>query len=87
MVGPDGCGVKADDTPMIFSDYYRGEQANGLGVVGFGLGLSSVKRIAYLLGGEAGLELRWKSGAAFYIDLAPGAVLGGRAIDRQRKPS
>jgi signal transduction histidine kinase len=83
----DGRGVKADDAPLIFSDYYRGSQAGGLGVVGFGLGLSSVKRIAHLLGGEAGLEARWKAGAAFYIDLAPGAVLRGRGIDQQRKPS
>lgn len=83
----DGCGVKVDDGPLIFSDYYRGEQANGLGVVGFGLGLSSVKRIAQLLGGEAGLEPRWKAGAAFYIDLAPGAVLGVRATNQQRKPT
>jgi signal transduction histidine kinase len=83
----DGCGVKADDAPLIFSDYYRGEQANGLGVVGFGLGLSSVKRIAHLLGGEAGLEPRWKTGAAFYIDLAQGAVLGSRTTSQQRKPT
>jgi signal transduction histidine kinase len=78
----DGRGVCADDAPSIFSDYYRGQQASGFGVVGFGLGLSSVKRIAQLLGGDAGLDHGWTSGAAFYVDLAAGSVQ-----NLKRKPS
>ncbi len=70
----DGQGVAASDAASIFHDYYRGQQASGLGVVGFGLGLSSVKRIAQLLGGDAGLDQGWNTGAAFYVDLAAGTV-------------
>jgi signal transduction histidine kinase len=71
----DGLGVTPHDAHAIFTDYYRGQQVGAHGVMGFGLGLSSVRRIARLLGGDAGLDPAWRAGAAFYIDLAPGAVL------------
>jgi signal transduction histidine kinase len=36
---------------------------------GFGLGLATVRRIAELMGGSAGLDPGWKGGAAFYLQL------------------
>jgi signal transduction histidine kinase len=69
----NGRGVASADADYLFDDYYRGSaQAPGDGAngkTGFGLGLSSVRRIAALLGGTAGLDRRWRSGAAFYLDL------------------
>lgn len=62
----DGMGVGRADARHIFDDYYQGQsKQHG---VGFGLGLSSVRRIARLMGGEAGFDPRWLHGAAFYLD-------------------
>ena len=83
----DGDGVPRSDARHIFDDYYRGMASRAAVRSGFGLGLSSVRRIAALMGGEAGLEPRWLGGAAFYLEtpaasvrrLAP--VLAGHGID------
>jgi signal transduction histidine kinase len=62
----DGRGIEPVDADHLFEDYYRGNAS----VVksGFGLGLSSVRRIATLLHGAAGLDMRWRQGAAFYLE-------------------
>jgi signal transduction histidine kinase len=65
----DGVGVGRIDAKHIFDDYYRGVGSRNGEKGGFGLGLSSVRRIARLLGGEAGLDQRWRNGAAFYLQL------------------
>jgi signal transduction histidine kinase len=62
----DGRGVAAADADQLFDDYFRGSAAQS---GGFGLGLSSVRRIAALLGGSAGFDPRWRDGAAFYLEL------------------
>ncbi len=63
----DGVGVGRSDAKHIFDDYYRGVNSQAATRSGFGLGLSSVRRIAGLMGGEAGLDPRWLGGAAFYL--------------------
>jgi signal transduction histidine kinase len=63
----DGVGVQRGDTRHIFDDYYRGLNSRAAARSGFGLGLSSVRRIAGIMGGEAGLDPRWARGAAFYL--------------------
>lgn len=68
MVIDDGIGIADADQSKIFDDYYRGTNSNNLSASGFGLGLSSVQRIAILLNGEAGHDIRWKNGAAFFIE-------------------
>lgn len=64
----DGCGIARVDADRIFDDYYRGSDSRAATKSGFGLGLSSVRRIATLMDGEAGLDPRWLRGAAFYLD-------------------
>jgi signal transduction histidine kinase len=66
----DGVGVQRSDTRHIFDDYYRGLNSRTAARSGFGLGLSSVRRIAGLMGGEAGLDPRWSRGAAFYLQFS-----------------
>jgi signal transduction histidine kinase len=68
----DGAGVGRADAKHIFEDYYQGPAPRGGVRTGFGLGLPSVKRIAELMGGTAGLDPRWTKGAAFYLEF-PGA--------------
>jgi signal transduction histidine kinase len=64
----DGAGVSRVDAKHIFEDYYQGSQTQGVARGGFGLGLASVRRIAELMGGVAGLDPRWTRGAAFYLE-------------------
>ncbi len=64
----DGVGVPPIDAPHIFDDYYQASPgASGLRS-GFGLGLSSVRRLAALMAGAADLDRRWVQGAAFYLE-------------------
>ena len=63
----NGHGVTAGDRPHIFDDYFQSSSTRDQVRGGFGLGLSSVKRIAQLLGGDAGLDSRWRGGAAFFV--------------------
>jgi signal transduction histidine kinase len=64
----DGGGISSADAEHIFDDYYRGSDSQAVVKCGFGLGLSSVRRIAALLHGEAGLDRRWLHGSAFTLD-------------------
>lgn len=63
----DGEGIPASEADSLFEDFAQGAASAGRG--GFGLGLSSVRRIAHLLDGAAGLDRRWSGGSAFYIRL------------------
>jgi signal transduction histidine kinase len=61
----DGRGVAVEEGPALFDDYSQGSRGSAAG--GFGIGLSSAKRIMALHGGTAGLDRRWTGGAAFYL--------------------
>lgn len=64
----DGIGVAPIDAPHIFDDYYQAEAGGSRRPGGFGLGLSSVRRLAEVMGGTAGYDPRWRHGAAFYLE-------------------
>ena len=66
----DGVGIGSIDAKHIFQDFYRGSDSRERVKTGFGLGLSSVRRIAELMGGSAGLDARWIHGAAFYMEFS-----------------
>jgi signal transduction histidine kinase len=65
----DGTGIAPTDIPRLFEDYVQGsdhgEEIRG----GFGLGLATTRRLARLMGGDAGLEAKWVNGSAFWLDL------------------
>ena len=65
----NGRGIGATDIDRLFDDYYQGPTASGGASGGFGLGLASVRRISLLLQGSAGIDPRWRDGAAFYLEL------------------
>ena len=64
----DGVGIGSADAKHVFQDFYRGSGSKAVTKGGFGLGLSSVRRIAELMGGAATLDRRWIRGAAFCLE-------------------
>jgi signal transduction histidine kinase len=75
----NGCGIARVDAGRIFDDYYRGSDSKAAVKGGFGLGLSSVRRIATLMGGKAGLDQKWLNGAAFFLEF-PVAIRGKEVL-------
>lgn len=73
----NGRGIASVDRDRIFDDYYRGTGNSSQAKGGFGLGLSSVRRIAHLMNGKAGLDPNWLNGAAFYLEFPQSPQLGG----------
>ena len=65
----DGAGIPPADGPRLFEDFVQGSDHGDEVRGGFGLGLSSVQRMAGLMGGMAGLDTDWKQGAAFFVEL------------------
>ena len=64
----NGVGIGRTDARHIFDDYYQGVAPQSSVRTGFGLGLSSVRRIARIMGGDAELDPRWTKGSAFYLE-------------------
>ena len=65
----NGSGVSAEDRPVLFHSYVQGRRSRESGRGGLGLGLASALRMGQLMGGEVGLDGRWKGGAAFYLEV------------------
>lgn len=65
----DGRGIAPSDADQVFDEYYRGTESIAETKGGFGIGLASAKRIATLLGGQAGCIHRTRRGACFYVKL------------------
>jgi len=75
----DGVGVAPIDAPHIFDDYYQADAGGARLPGGFGLGLSSVRRLAALMGGTAGHDPRWLHGAAFYLEFRASPAVAQRS--------
>ena len=65
----DGVGTVPADRETLFDDYVQGSDHGDALRGGFGLGLSSVRRLAVLMSGNAGLDARWTRGSAFWLEL------------------
>jgi signal transduction histidine kinase len=68
LVLDNGVGVAPIDAPHIFDAYYQANAGGARLQGGFGLGLSSVLRLATLMGGTASYDPQWLRGAAFYLE-------------------
>lgn len=70
----DGVGIAAADCARLFDDYAQGRDHGDEVRGGFGLGLASVRRIAALMNGSAGIVTTPGRGAAFFLELPGGAI-------------
>lgn len=64
-----GCGMTAEEIPLIWDRYYRANSAHKRAVVGTGLGLSIVKRILEAHGASFGVESEPGQGSSFWFEL------------------
>ncbi len=64
-VSDDGCGIAADDLPMIFDPFFRG--SNSRREEGKGLGLSVVKTVADSFGWQLRVDSEKNGGSTFTI--------------------
>ena len=69
LVVDEGIGVAPDDQPLIFDQFYRSEAEEVRARKGWGLGLSVVKTLATLMGGQAGFETEPGAGSTFWFTL------------------
>jgi PAS domain S-box-containing protein len=69
QVQDTGIGIASDDLPHLFERFYRGERAGQSRISGSGLGLSIVKEIVDLHGGEIIVESEVGKGSTFTVSL------------------
>lgn len=81
-----GIGIKPEELPRIFEDFYRTEAAKAVSAHGTGLGLSIVKGIAERYGGRVGVESEVGVGSTFTFEL-PLAVAARRAAPEGQRVS
>lgn len=75
-----GVGIAPDDLERIFDPFWQVEQAKTRRVGGAGLGLSMVRRLARLLGGDITVRSEPRRGSTFTIELP--RRLDGRRAER-----
>lgn len=67
-VSDDGIGIKAEDLEKIWGRFYRADESRSKGE-GFGLGLSIVRQIVELHGGEVDVKSVFGQGSEFIVTL------------------
>jgi signal transduction histidine kinase/DNA-binding response OmpR family regulator/streptogramin lyase len=85
MVKDTGRGIRAADLPRIFDRYFQSEDAGAQVEGGTGIGLSLVKEMVELVGGNISVESTWGNGTVFYVSL-PAKPMSGVA-DTDPEPS
>ncbi len=66
-VKDNGVGIKQEDIPQIFQQFYRVSTGNKHDIKGFGLGLSYVKGVIKEMDGEIWVESTFGKGSSFFI--------------------
>lgn len=68
-VSDTGLGIKEEEIPRVFSDFFRSPEVKRLKIEGSGLGLGIVKRIVERFGGSVGVTSKYQEGSTFYFTL------------------
>jgi signal transduction histidine kinase len=69
MIEDTGIGIKDDEIPLIFDEFYRGTHSDARFKSGVGLGLAIVKRSLDLLQGKIQVESVYGHGSKFTVTL------------------
>jgi signal transduction histidine kinase len=69
QVADTGIGMKPEDTQRLFEDFVRIKSAATRDILGSGLGLSIVRKLAGLYGGSAAVESTLGEGSTFTVTL------------------
>lgn len=72
-----GIGMTPEESARLFADFVRIRNEQTRDIPGSGLGLSIVRKLAHLYGGEAGVRSEPGRGSCFHVDL-PGEVDRGK---------
>ncbi len=64
-----GVGIAPEDLPHVFDRFYRADRARARSSGGSGLGLTIVKSLVQLMGGEVGVESAPAQGSRFWFTL------------------
>ena len=66
-----GCGIAAEELPLVLKRFYRNseQRVDGKSDSGLGLGLAIASRIVELHGGELTVSSQWQQGTAFRFSL------------------
>jgi signal transduction histidine kinase len=65
-----GEGIREEDLPFIFQQFYRGEKSRSRATGGAGLGLAIAKGIVEAHGGHIGVENATGHGAKFFFTVS-----------------
>jgi signal transduction histidine kinase len=68
-VSDTGIGIPADELPHIFDEFFRGAQAKEAVPHGTGLGMTIVKRVVEMHGGDIDVDSRPGQGTTFRVRL------------------
>lgn len=69
VVADTGIGMTEEDAARLFNDFVRIRNARTKDILGSGLGLSTVRKLAHLYGGEARVTSRPDEGSTFIVEL------------------
>jgi two-component system, sensor histidine kinase and response regulator len=79
MVTDTGIGMSTEEAARLFSDFVRIKNEKTRNILGSGLGLSTVKKIALLYGGEVSVESEPDKGSRFTVTLNQDAAVSASA--------
>lgn len=89
-VRDSGIGIPADDLERIFDPFTQGDASTSRRHGGSGLGLSIVRQLIGLMGGQVGVESRVGEGSAFWcllrLPLAPAPAASAEPVPAERLP-
>jgi len=83
-VSDTGIGLAAEEAGRLFADFVRIKNDQTRNILGSGLGLSTVKKLAALYGGEAGVESTPGEGSTFLVTLGRFTQPEGERDDARR---
>ncbi len=85
-VRDSGCGIAAAHHALIFDEFQRLSTRGGPPGRGLGLGLSTVRRLARLLGGDVSVRSALGKGSVFRVSIDPAQILDDVSSPREAKP-